>query len=268
MIETFILFLSGFKKGVIDHCEMDKFHATIIGAILLIVGIYATSAWCFFFQTVWSEWYIYLPAGLLLGSFIVCFDRALIASMATASNNKLGGITFRFILAILLGIFLSQPMMLKFFQSDVEIEARALRSEEDSLFQKKLESSYLIKLTPLQTELERLRSEIKESETIYNNAVQGHTGEVQGTSGSGQSGVAKVAKETKETRDKREAELKEKKEELNPEIKKLVSQIDSIYKAKNSDLEKHKEENTISGTLIQAKALKSLITKDESGILT
>ena len=117
-MSKFLLFLAGFKEDVINNSKIDKFHAIAIGCIMLFVWIYATLAWYLFFYTAFDMGLEAIPMGFLFGYFIICFDRALIASMVVQNNKT--GIAFRFILAILLGVFLSQPVILKIYQQEVK----------------------------------------------------------------------------------------------------------------------------------------------------
>lgn len=50
-LNDFLWNIAGFKRSIIAKTKVDKYHAAVIGALLLMVGLYATIAWTFFFQT-------------------------------------------------------------------------------------------------------------------------------------------------------------------------------------------------------------------------
>jgi len=140
-LNEFLWSLTGFKKDIISNRKVDSHYALIIGTLLLIVGIYASFAWTFFFQTVSSTPLIPAAAGLFMGFYIISFDRALIASMSTGNSN-IFSIGFRLILAVLLGVFLAQPMILKFYQNDIKREAQILVDKKNQERKKIFENIY------------------------------------------------------------------------------------------------------------------------------
>ena len=142
MFQELLWNISGHKKEIIENCETDKYSASIIGALLIIVGVYATLAWSFFISTV-SDLSILLiiPFGIFAGLFIVCFDRAIISSMASGKSN-LFALVFRFVLAIILGVFLSQPVILKLYESDINKEAAILFDKKVQEHQSTLQEQY------------------------------------------------------------------------------------------------------------------------------
>jgi hypothetical protein len=265
-METFILFLSGFKKEIIDECKVDKFHALIIGHLLLIVGIYAILAWTFFFQTVFIG-FIPILAGLFMGSFIVCFDRSLIASMSAKNKTSIWAIIFRLLLAILLGIFLSQPMILRFYKSDIDREAEILMIEKNQEHQQKLDSLYLSKLAPLTKEHDRLHSELETEKLLVATAEADFKVEMDGSGGTKQKGYERIARKKEKLLDDHQRGYRDLKEELDPKINKIRHKIDSINNLKIIEYDSFRSKNTISGTLIQVEALKSLIQKDKTQTL-
>ena len=126
---SYVWTFAGVEKEIIKECKTDRFHITIVASLLLMVGIYAVLAWTFFFQTVTNNTILAFIAALFMGIFIVCFDRALIASLA-AGKASLVSLGFRLCLALLLGIFLAQPMILKLYEPEVKREAQILMDQK------------------------------------------------------------------------------------------------------------------------------------------
>ena len=140
--------LSGFKKEIIRESKVDGYHATVIGVLLLVVGVYAMFAWTFFFQTVSDNAFVPIVAGIFMGFYIISFDRALIASMSSGKIN-IFSVIFRLVLATLLGVFLAQPMILKFYENDVKRESQIIVDIKNQDSKKELEAIYATDLSTL-----------------------------------------------------------------------------------------------------------------------
>jgi hypothetical protein len=121
-IRDYLWSISGHQKEIMLQTKIDGFRAVIIGSMLVMVGIYATLAWTFFFSTVTHNVFLSLMCGFFAGTFIVFFDRAIISTLSSGKRN-LWALGFRFLLAILLGAFLAQPIILKVYERDIKREA-------------------------------------------------------------------------------------------------------------------------------------------------
>lgn len=103
-LNRFFWAISGHQREIIAETKVDNYRATIVGAILLMVGIYASLAWTFFFSTVLESFIPAIICGLFAGFFILLFDRALICSISYGKRN-IWALGFRFLLALILGVF-------------------------------------------------------------------------------------------------------------------------------------------------------------------
>jgi len=159
--------LGGFKKSIISQCKVDEYHAKIIGLMLFLVGVYATIAWFFFFQTVSQSVLVSLIAGLFMGFFIVSFDRALIASLSSG-KTKVYGLVFRLLLAVLLGVFLSQPIILKLYEPEIIREAQILSDKKVQERQLELKKIYQIELNDYKSQKEVLQTQLNNKLALLN----------------------------------------------------------------------------------------------------
>ncbi len=265
-LNEFLWSLSGFKKDIIAKNKVDSFHAAIIGALLFIVGIYAVLAWTFFFQTVSSNPIIPVIAGLFMGFYIVSFDRALIASMSSGFSS-IFSVGFRLLLATLLGIFLAQPMILKFYQSDVKREAQILVDKKNQERKKELELLYSSELTQLNNTKAELQSQLTKKQQILSQAESDFKKEMDGSAGTGKWGYNTVSKRKEKILNLHQDQYSSLTTNLQPKIDKIQHDISTINSKITLDFESYKEKNTAFGTLIQAEALESLLAKDTSGSL-
>lgn len=266
-LNEFLWSLTGFKKDIISNRKVDSHYALIIGTLLLIVGIYASFAWTFFFQTVSSTPLIPAAAGLFMGFYIISFDRALIASMSTGNSN-IFSIGFRLILAVLLGVFLAQPMILKFYQNDIKREAQILVDKKNQERKKIFENIYANNLKELKTQKIELINQINNKRGILNNAETDFKQEMDGTGGTRARGYNIVSKRKERILILHQNEFNALSRDLQPKIDKIQKNIDKINDKVASDFETYKNDNTVYGTLVQVEALNSLIKKDKSGSLS
>lgn len=265
-LKEFLWNLAGFKKDIISTCKVDSYHASIIGTLLLIVGIYATLAWTFFFQTITTNPLMPVVAGLFMGFYIVSFDRALIASMSAGSTN-IFSIGFRLLLATLLGIFLAQPMILKFYEPDITREAQILVDKKNQERKKELEALYKFDYDQLNKQKTELENNLNEKSNLLNQAETDFKTEMDGSGGTGRWGYNTVSQQKEKILKKHQEEFQKTSDTLQPKIASIQGQINDINAKISKDFETFKEGNTVFGTLIQAEALESLLAKDKTGSL-
>lgn len=265
-IKKFLWNISGFKKEVIRTCKVDSYHAQIIGTLLLIVGIYATLAWSFFFQTVTANPVMPFVAGLFMGFFILSFDRALIASMS-AGKIKIPSIIFRLLLATVLGIFLAQPMILKFYEKDISREAQILVDKKNQERKKELEVQYKSDLDGLNKQKADLETGLNTEAQLLNRAEQDFKSEMDGSGGTGKWGYNTVSIQKEKILNKHREDYGKMSDSLRPRIDTIQSQINKLNDKIGKDFEAFKQGNTMFGTLIQVEALQSLLAKDKTGSL-
>ena len=258
--------LAGFKKSIIKHCKVDEYHVTIIGLLLLLVGVYATLAWTFFFQTVTDNMFIAVFGGLFLGIFIVCFDRALIASLATGKPNPLS-LGFRLCLALLLGVFLSQPMILKFYEPEINREAAILMDQKVLERKAELQNIYESELTSLEEQRLAISTQLDDKKEVLITAEEDFKTEMDGSGGTGRWGYNTVAQQKEKVLLRHQKEYDEMKAALEPQLAVLQEETDKIEGKITADIESYMDENQRFGTLILAEALVSLMEKDETNTL-
>lgn len=205
-------------------------------------------------------------AGLFMGFYIVSFDRALIASMSSGSSNVFS-IGFRLVLATLLGVFLAQPMILKFYQGDVKREAQILVNKKNQERKKELESLYTFDLEQLNIRKLELKNQLDNKRDLVAQAEFDFKKEMDGSSGTGKWGYNTVSIRKEKIFNQHQDEYTTLSSNILPKINEVQKEIDEINSKVKSDFETYKNENTAFGTLIQAEALESLLEKDKSGSL-
>jgi uncharacterized protein DUF4407 len=265
-INTILWNLGGFKKSVITQCKVDEYHAKIIGLMLILVGVYATIAWFFFFQTVSHSVVISLIAGLFMGFFIVSFDRALIASLSSG-KTKVYGLIFRLLLAILLGVFLSQPIILKLYQPEIMREVQILSDKKVQERQSELEKIHQLELNNFKTQKDVLQTQLNDKLALLTVAESDFKKEMDGTGGTGRWGYSTVSKLKEKILERHREEYKNLQARNGPQMDSLQSKIEAINNNMAVAMNDYQKNNATFGTLIQAEALGSLISKEGANSL-
>jgi hypothetical protein len=258
--------ISGHQREIIAATKVDNYRATIVGAILLMVGIYATMAWTFFFSTVMDSVLTALIGGLFAGFFILLFDRALICSISYGKRN-IWALGFRFLLALILGVFLSQPIIMKLYEPDIKREAAILVDKKNQERKKELEQLYSSEIAALQNRRNDLNALLldKKNQLLANE--EAFKKEMDGSGGTGRWGYNTVSQKKESIYKKDLAELEELKAQAQPEIKKIDSRLDTIQADVNNQLGSFVKATQNQGFLIQAEALQSLLTNDKTHTL-
>jgi Domain of unknown function (DUF4407) len=266
-INDFLWNLAGFKRSIIAKTKIDKFHAAVIGALLLMVGLYATIAWSFFFQTLGGNIILTIVAGLFMGAFIIAFDRALIASMASGKANVFS-LGFRLVLAILLGVFLSQPIILRLYAPEIKRESQILLDKKIAERKTELTAVYQNELNSLALQKSTLENQLTEQKNLVVQAEKDFKKEMDGSGGTKKYGYSTVSKQKEKILESHVGSLEQMNATHQPQITTLQNNINTINDKIFNEVEMYRSENKEFGTLIQAEALQSLLKKDTSGALT
>jgi hypothetical protein len=264
--EKFLWTLAGYNPEIIKNCAVDKFHVIIISLLLILVGIYATLAWTFFFTSVTHYLPIAIIGGLFMGIFIVAFDRALIASMA-GGNTSIFSLGFRFFLAIILGVFLSQPMIHKIYEPEIKREAQILMDQKVLERKDELGKIYASEIEHLETQKTALQNQLDAKLAALNTSEADFKAEMDGSAGTGKYGYSVVAKQKEKIFKKYETEYAADLAVKTPQIKLLQDKIDAFETKITDEIATYQSNNLMIGTLLQAEALKSLMQKDKSNTL-
>lgn len=266
-INDFLWNLAGFKRSIIVKTKVDKYHAAVIGALLLMVGLYATIAWSFFFQTLGGNPILTICAGLFMGAFIIAFDRALIASMASGKTNVFS-LGFRLVLAILLGIFLSQPIILRLYAPEIKRESQILLDKKIAERKVELTAVYQNELSSLETQKAELQNQLDTKRNLITQSEKDFKKEMDGSGGTKRYGYSTVSKQKERILQGHVDEFEQITATNQPQIVKLQADINAMNDKIYNEVEQYRAENKEFGTLIQAEALQSLLKKDQSGALT
>ncbi|MEZ5024437.1 MAG: DUF4407 domain-containing protein [Chitinophagales bacterium] len=262
----FLWSLAGYEPEILKSCKVDQFHVSIISIMLIIVGIYAALAWIFFFSSVTNILPVALVGGIFMGVFIVCFDRALIASLSSGNASFLS-LAFRFCLALLLGIFLSQPMIHKIYEPEIKREAQILMDQKVLERKEELERVYASEVETLIDQKTELEDQLSAKLLALNTAESDFKSEMDGSGGTEKYGYSTVAKQKQRILLRHQKEYENLQTSLNPQILDINKEIKAFEEKVTEETATYQAGNQMFGSLLQAEALKSLMAKDGSNTL-
>lgn len=180
---------------LMKDCGPDRFRYSIIGYTVMATWIFATLAWGYFFSTLLTESLLIIPCALFFGSIILTIDRGLIAGMnSNGGKNRLLPLAFRIVLALTIGFFLSQPVVLWLFEKDVDAHLPVIKEKKTTAYLAQVRQENAITLQQAKTEIERIRNEQKRKEQEIADLKSGYIRETDGTGGSGKIGEYTIAK--------------------------------------------------------------------------
>lgn len=250
----------------IEHSESDRYRAKIIGLGVMFTWIYATIAWTYLWSTNIDSPFIYVPLGLFIGFGILTIDRMLIASISKHRRN-LVAIALRVILALFLGAFIAQPLILWMFNQDIDTEIAIIQEDKVLEKQAKLEELYSIEKASLANQIEEVNLEKQESLDELEQSEAEYLAEIDGTGGSMRYGIAGIAAQ-KEIALNRSKEIYNENLEAwdsrSDSLNNRLSQINGIIDKQTTDF---RETDLNSGFLIRVEALMSLFEKDSTNAL-
>ena len=191
--EKFLWWLATVEKELIKDCVIDRNRYAIVGMSVLGTWLFATLAWTYFFSTTVSNIYASIVLGIFMGLIILSIDRMLIKGINAVNKNKITALAFRFLLAITIGFFMAQPVLLYLFDKEVHLQI-SLDNEQrkkDKLAQQEatlatVKHDLLSKRIFLQHQLDTLYKEVA---AARNNFIA----ETDGTGGSKKIGLKDIA---------------------------------------------------------------------------
>lgn len=180
---------------LMKDCGPDRFRYTVIGYTVMATWIFATLAWGYFFSTLFDDILIILPAAAFFGFVILTIDRGLIAGInSNGGKNRWLSLSVRLVLALTIGFFLSQPVVLMLFKKDVDAHLPVVKEKKTAAYIQQIRQENTIPLQEARLEIDRIRSEQKSREQEILDLKNAYIRETDGTGGSGKIGEYTIAR--------------------------------------------------------------------------
>ena len=254
----FLWWLATADAEILKDCKVDKERYRIIGIAVLVTWLFATLAWGYFFSTVVKDELVIAGLALFFGFAILSIDRSLIAAMSrNGSKPQFLPVAFRLLLAITIGLFISQPVVLMLFKKDIDAQMVLDRQSKLDHFRREQADLNLVRTKELRQQLSTLNSQQTQKEEQVKEYKDGYIRETDGTGGSGKIGESAIAKVKKGEYLKSEEELRKLRKELEPARLEKEAQLATMF-SEDSLKEQAYMATLTDGFLSQTEALNTL----------
>lgn len=260
-VTRFLWWLATVDPAVLKDCGPEKERYRIIGVSVLVTWVFATLAWGYFFSTITSDEMVIYPLALFFGFAILAIDRNLIAAMSKSSRKSGNGflpVLFRLALAVTIGLFLSQPIILMLFKKDINTQIELNKEKKLQTYRQKLTDLNAPLVARYQTEVNSLQKQLKEAGDQVTYYKDSYIKETDGTGGSGKIGEASVARVKRNAYQKSEETLGLLQLELKPKLQTAQDSLQSIA-SENKRKEILYAATLTDGFLTQVEALNDLL---------
>lgn len=255
----FLWWLATVDPEILKNCGPEKERYRIIGMSVLVTWLFATLAWGYFFSTIVDDELIVGGLAIFFGVAILAIDRNLIAAMG--KGNGAGSwlpVVFRLALAITIGLFLSQPIVLMLFQKDIQAQIVLNKEKKMEVFRGQLAELNAPLVQEYQSHLAALKKQEQDGDAQVRALEEGYIKETDGTGGSGKIGEAAVAKVKKAEYLKSAENQEALKAQTDPQLVLYQSKLDTL------EWENKKKETAYAGSLsdgflTQVEALNDLL---------
>lgn len=141
MVKRFLIWCSGADVEILGRCPTDTSKYVGLGGAVLTTAVLALVSFTFAARTVLG---LTLPAAVLGGLFwavaIFNLDRWLVSALKRRPTfwGNVAAFLPRFVLAVLLGTVISEPLVLRIFQPEIEQEVVAMVTEDRAAMERQL----------------------------------------------------------------------------------------------------------------------------------
>lgn len=132
----FLISLSGADAEILDRVPSERVKFASLGwAVLITGGMAVVSMWFALTTALGVSGIPAAPVALLWGLVILGIDRWLVRSMPVSSTWRMLALAApRLVLALLLGVLISTPLVLQIFQQEINAEIPVIRQQQLSEF--------------------------------------------------------------------------------------------------------------------------------------
>lgn len=250
-------------KDLIKDCTVDKNRYKILGSAMLFTWLYATLAWGYFWSTNSDSPFLFITLGIFMGGFVLSIDRVLVSSINKKRTNIVA-IGLRVIMALCIGAFLAQPIILFIFSSDVDREIPILLDKKLAEKKIEVEQVYQSRKDELLANKKKLEEELKQKNDLAIEKQNDYLKEIDGTGGSGKFGIAGIAKAKQNGYMIAKDDLDKFQKNSKTELEKITTELDEINTKVTKSVADFEKTLDGKGFLIKKEALQSLFDKDKT----
>ncbi|TWF38939.1 uncharacterized protein DUF4407 [Chitinophaga polysaccharea] len=226
----FLWWLAAADADILKDCRTEKERYRIIGISVLVTWMFATLAWGYFFSTVVNDDMIVVGLALFFGFAILSVDRTLIAAMSRTNGSiKVMPVIFRLVLAVTIGLFISQPVVLMLFKKDIDAQLELSKQSKLDAYRAQLVKLNAGQMATLQQSLDQGKQQLAQKAAEMKVYKDSYIKETDGTGGSGRIGESDIARVKKSAYLKSEEELQTLQRAWEPQQQQLQAQIARMH---------------------------------------
>lgn len=134
-MRKFLIALSGARSEILERCPSERGKFEGIGGAVLTTGVLATVSMAFaLYSALGISAYLAVPASLIWGLAIVSLDRWLVGSIQTDGPRRWRLAVPRILMAMLLGVVISTPLVLQIFKSEIDAQIVEIKQDRANTF--------------------------------------------------------------------------------------------------------------------------------------
>lgn len=250
-------------KDLIKDCTVDSNRYKILGSAMLFTWLYATLAWGYFWSTNSDSPFLYVILGLFMGGFVLSIDRVLVSSINKKRTNIVA-IVLRVVMALCIGAFLAQPIILFIFSADIDREVPILLDKKLAEKKIEIEQVYQTRKDELLANKKVIEDDLKKKSELAVEKQNEYLKEIDGTGGSGKFGIAGIAKAKQNGYQIAKEELSRTEKNTAEELEKIKKELEEINTKVTKSIADFGKSLDGKGFLIKKEALQSLFDKDKT----
>jgi hypothetical protein len=268
-VKSFLWWCAGADVATLKECPTDHAKFTAVGMMMLVVPCVAMVSFNFFVrQSFGAQMFAASIVGAAWGALIFVLDR-LILTFHRKGKHEFWRALPRLILSVSLALVVSEPLLLRFFQSEIELEMRrrgqavVTEARVNAEARTQAEKDALLKANAdWQNRLDDLRRAGDEKQAAV-------IGEIEGTAGSRIKGEGLAARQKQEALQEAKDEYEKTRAEIVPlmtENKKRLEQLRAEMEAEVKLIAD--SQSSATGALARQQALFQIIRREPGAAMT
>jgi hypothetical protein len=268
-VKYLLWWCAGADMAALKECPTDHAKFTAVGMMMLVVPCVAMVSFNFFVrQSFGAETFAATIGGVAWGALIFVLDRLILTFHRKGKREVLRALP-RLILSLSLALVISEPLLLRFFQSEIDLEMRRAGQAVMTDARAKAEARGQAEKESLLNANADLQKRLDDLKRVRDEKQAAVIGEIEGTVGSGVKGEGLAARQKQEALQEAKDEYGKTHAEFAPllaENKKRLEQLRAETEAEVKLIADSQASAT--GALARQQALYSIIKREPSAALT
>src|SRR5205085_3834329 len=269
ILKYLLWWCAGADVAALKDCPTDHAKFTAVGMMMLVVPCVAMVSFNFFVrQSFGAQTFAAAIGGVAWGGLIFVLDR-LILTFHRKGKHEFWRALPRLILSVSLALVIGDPLLLRFFQSEINLEMRRAGQAVVTDARAKAEARGQAEKESLLNASANLQKRLDELKRVRDEKEAAVIGEIEGTVGSGVKGEGLAARQKQEALLEAKAEYEKTRVELLPQIAANKLRLEQL----RSDIETEVKliadsQASATGALARQQALFSIIKRGPGAALT